>query len=101
MARGELSFSKVRALTRVASPENESDLLALARGCTTAQLERTIRAFRPGSDKDEAALERERHRHRCLSIFPDFDGMYVIRGRLPAEVGALVMQAVEAASGAL
>lgn len=32
MARGEPSFSQVRALTRVATPDTEADLLALARG---------------------------------------------------------------------
>ena len=32
MARGELSFSQVRALTRVADAGNEGDLLELARG---------------------------------------------------------------------
>ncbi|MCJ7830066.1 MAG: HNH endonuclease, partial [Desulfobacterales bacterium] len=47
------------------------------------------------------ALERRRHESRALSVFPDDDGMYVVRGRLPAEVGALLMRAVEAASDAL
>jgi hypothetical protein len=101
MARGELSFSKVRALSRVATGANEGDLLEFARGCTTAQLERMVRAFRRGSRADEAALEQERHERRALSVFPDEDGMYVVRGRLPAEVGALLMRAVEAASDAL
>ena len=101
MARGELSFSQVRALSRVATTENEEDLLALARGCTTAQLERMVRSVRRGSREDEAALEKIRHESRALSVFPDDDGMYVIRGRLPAEVGALLMRAVEAASDAL
>ena len=101
MARGELSFSKVRALTRVATRDNEAPLLELARGCTTAQLERMVRGFRRGSREDEAALEKRRFESRCLSVFPDEDGMYVVQGRLPAEVGALLMRAVEAASDAL
>jgi hypothetical protein len=101
MARGELSFSKVRAITRVATTENETDLLELARGCTTAQLERMVRAYRLGSRRDEAEWEQRRHDSRTLSIFPDDDGMYVVKGRLPAEVGALLMRAVEAASDAL
>src|SRR5690606_34261286 len=46
MARGELSFSQVRALSRVATPENEADLLELARGATTAQLERVVRSWK-------------------------------------------------------
>ena len=46
MARGELSFSQVRALSRVARPDNERELLPLAKGCTTAQLERMVRGSR-------------------------------------------------------
>jgi hypothetical protein len=96
MARGELSFSQVRALTRVADEENEPELLELARGCTTAQLERVVRSWKRLSRADEAELERERHLSRCLSVFPDEEGMYVVKGRLSAEVGALLMRALEA-----
>ena len=101
MSRGELSFCAVRALTRVATPENESDLLDLARGATTAQLERMVRGFRLGSRQDEADREKERFESRCFSVFPDEEGMYVVKGRLTPEVGALLMRAVEAASDAL
>jgi hypothetical protein len=101
MSRGELSLSMVRALTRVATPENEADLLDLARGCTIAQVERMVRGFRLGSRQDEAAREKARYRSRRLSIFSNEDGMYVIRGKLTAEHGALLMRAVEAASDAL
>ena len=101
MARGRLSFSKVRALTRAATPENETDLLELAEGSTTAQLERMVRGWKKASRRDEAAAERIRHRARTLSVFPDDDGMYVVRGLLEPEVGALLMRAVEAASDAL
>jgi hypothetical protein len=87
MARGELSFSQVRALTRVAQRDTERDLLELARGTTTAQLERMIRAFRRHTRRDEAELERERFESRTVSGFPDDDGMYVVRGRLTPEPG--------------
>jgi len=62
MSRGELSFSQVRALSRVATEANEGDLLKLARGSTTAQLERKVRSFRRGSRADEAELLRHRDR---------------------------------------
>ena len=101
MARGEISFSKVRALTRVATVESEGDLLELARGTTAAQLERVVRGWKRGTRRDEAECERRRHASRTLSIFPDEDGMYVIRGRLTPEVAAACMRAVEAASDAL
>jgi len=101
MQRGELSFSMVRALTRVATPDNESELLDLARGCTTAQLERIVRGFRLGSRQSEADREAARHDARSFSILPDMDGMYVVRGRLTPEVGTLLMRTVEAAGDAL
>jgi Domain of unknown function (DUF222) len=41
LARGELSYAKVRALTRVATPETESRLLAVGRPGTAAHVERT------------------------------------------------------------
>jgi hypothetical protein len=43
-AEGELSYSKVRALTRVANVEREQDLLDLARHATASQLERLLRS---------------------------------------------------------
>jgi len=101
MARGALSFSAVRALSRVATPENEEDLLTLASGCTIAELERMVRGWKRFSRMEEADLERERHEERSFSVFPDDDGMYVVKGRLPAEVGALLTRAVDAASDAL
>jgi hypothetical protein len=101
ISRGELSFSAVRALTRVATPENETDLLDLARGCTTAQLERMVRGFKLGSRQDEADREKERFESRTFSVFPDEEGMYEVKGKLTPEVGALLMRAVEAASDAL
>ena len=60
-----------------------------------------VRGFRRGSREDEAEADERRHRSRTFSVFPDEDGMYVVRGRLPAEVGVLLMRAVEAAGDAL
>jgi hypothetical protein len=60
-----------------------------------------VRSWKRGSRQDEAALERERHASRCLSVFPDDDGMYVVKGRLTPELGALLQRAFEAACDAL
>jgi len=60
-----------------------------------------VRAWKKGDRKDEAEWERERYRSRTLSVFPDDDGMYVVRGMLTPELGALLMRAIEAASDAL
>ena len=67
MERGALSFAKVRALTRVATPKTEGDLLELAQGSTAAELERMVRGWRLLSRKDEADLERLRHASRTLA----------------------------------
>ncbi|MEX1258985.1 MAG: DUF222 domain-containing protein [Gemmatimonadota bacterium] len=101
MSRGELSFSQVRALTRIADSESEAELLGYARSMTASELERLVRSWKRLDRHDEAAAEAIRHASRTLSIFPDDDGSFVIRGRLDPEVGALVMRAIEAASDAL
>jgi len=105
MSRGELSFSKVRALSRVAddlaTPDEEETLVEFARQCTAAQLETMVRGWKKLCRKDEIDLERERHRSRFFSVSPDEDGMYLVRGRLDPEVGALLMRALEAAGDAL
>ena len=48
MACGRLSYSKVRALSRVASPATEARLLAVACGATAAQVERLVRGLAAG-----------------------------------------------------
>ncbi len=46
LRRGRISYSKVRALTRVATAENEAHLLDMARASTASQLERICRGYR-------------------------------------------------------
>ena len=46
LRRGQVSYSKVRALTRVATPETEATLLEMARSSTASQLERICRGYR-------------------------------------------------------
>ena len=101
MARGELSYSKVRALTRVATAENEEELLEVARHATAAHIEKLVRAWRRMDRLEEGEAERERHRRRYLRLYPDEDGSYVLRGRLDAEVGSLLEKALEWAREAL
>lgn len=101
MARGEVSFSKVRALTRVATAESETELLELARTGSTAHVERVVRAWKTLTREDEAKRERVLHRTRRFSVVADGEGMYVVRGRLTPEVAAVLLRAVEAGSDAI
>src|SRR2546427_12285739 len=61
LARGELSYAKVRELTRVATPETEERLLAVGRAGTAAHIERIVRGRRP---VDPKAPGPEAHRQQ-------------------------------------
>jgi 5-methylcytosine-specific restriction endonuclease McrA len=97
LARGEVSYAKVRAVTRVATPETEERLLNVARAGTADHVERIVRGWRRMDRKAEARESARRHTSRALHVRQDEDGMVVIRGRLEPEVGALVLRALEAA----
>ena len=99
-SRGELSFSKVRALTRIADRRNEIELLHLARQATAAQVEKLVRGYRRVEGLQESERATAQRASRGLTYFYDEDGSLVIHARLPAEEGALVLQALEAAMDA-
>jgi Domain of unknown function (DUF222) len=66
LAHGELSYAKVRALTRVATPETEERLLAVGRAGTAEHVERIVRGWRRVDRRAEACEERRRHTNRAL-----------------------------------
>ncbi len=91
--RGELTFTKVRALTRVATAVSEEGLLDLAGALSASQLERALRVFR------RVAVEDARHAQELeyVDYYLDDDGTLFLRARLAAEDGVLVIRALEAA----
>ena len=97
LARGELSYAKVRALTRVATPETEERLLAVGRAGSACQVERIVRGWRRVDRSAETRETAQRHKHRALHVYQDEDGMVVVRGRLTPEEGSVLMQALVAA----
>jgi hypothetical protein len=97
LARGELSYSKVRELTRVATPETEERLLAVGRAGTAEHVDRIVRGWRRVDRKAEEHEAARRHASRSLHVYPDEDGTVRIRGRLTAEMGALLVKALVAA----
>jgi Domain of unknown function (DUF222)/HNH endonuclease len=90
-ARGELSYAKVRALTRVANADSEEELLKLARFMTAAQLERAVRAYR----RVTTAQAEDVHADAHLVYSWDDDGALIVRARLAPEDGALFLRALE------
>ena len=97
LAGGEISYSKVRAVTRVATPETEEQLLRVARAGTAVHVERIVRGWRHMDRKAEAHESARQHKSRALHVAYDDDGMVVIRGRLAPEVGAVLLRALDAA----
>ncbi|HEY5623333.1 MAG TPA: DUF222 domain-containing protein [Gammaproteobacteria bacterium] len=99
--KGEVSYSKVRAMTRIATPENEPILLNIARHGTAAHVERIVRQYRYVERMEDARLANETHKHRYFHFRHDDDGSVLIEARLPAEVGAMLKKAIEAAEEVL
>ena len=98
--RGELSYSKVRALTRVATPDLDDQLLMIAEHATAEQLERILRSYR-SVVKRELSPDEHEHGDRYVVCDWDEDGSLLLRARLPAEEGALVLKALEAGRDAI
>jgi hypothetical protein len=95
-AAGKLSYSKVRAITRVATPETEQDFLDVSTNATASQIERLSSAYRrtrigPG-DPGEPALDQRRFVRRSDTA----SGMIRIEAQLPPEQAAIVWEALSA-----
>ena len=97
LSRGAVSYSKVRAMTRVATPANEVELLEIAKAGTAAHMDRLVRAWRRSEREEEELEELGRKARRYLEVFRTEDGMVEIRGRLDPETAAPILRALEAA----
>jgi hypothetical protein len=100
LARGELSYAKVRALTRASPGRTEERLLAVGRAGTAEHVERIVRGWRRMDRKAEQDEARRQHASRALHVYPN-DGTTTIRGRLSPEAGAILLKALTAAREAL
>jgi hypothetical protein len=101
MRRGILSYCKIRALTRIATPENEDYLLQIAETGTVSHVEKLVRLYRKTERVQELDEANEQHAGRSLTCYFDETGALVIEGRLDPERGALVLKALQAAADAL
>jgi len=115
--KGKLSFSKVRAMTRIATAENESNLLMVANYGTAQHVEVLVRAYRlvsPQCDADEGIANKvfedvafgnikssdnkkseNQQDQRKVSCYQDDDGMWHIQALLPAEEGGLLVKVLQ------
>ena len=93
---GTISYSKVRAMTRSATPENEQMLLQVALHGTAQHVEQLVRKYRRAESLADDRGDQSRYHARELTCFFDDDGMLVLRGRMTPEDGAVFMKAMDA-----
>ena len=99
-ADGRLSYSKVRALTRVAHESDEDLLLAYALDASAAQVEERCRQMR-NAEPESVDVARRAWERRSLTVFRDqARGCIRIVVELPIEQGELVGRAIESAVAA-
>lgn len=95
-AAGSMSWSQTRAVTRVATPEDEQTYVELCRNTSAAQIERVVRGVRRvhKTEEDSADPELAAHRLRSRTSY-DEDGNLTVTLHLGAEQGALVLASLE------
>ena len=97
-AQGQVSYSKVRAMTRVATAENEGQLVVLASKSTAAQLEKMCRMYRGVQLLDREANEVETC-ERYLQSRDTEDGMVTITLKVLPDEAARFVRAAETCAG--
>jgi uncharacterized protein DUF222/HNH endonuclease len=95
---GELSYSKVRAITRVEEEGLEEHMLDMARKATAAQLDKLVQGMRRARSAAEVQVA---HQRRHFNFTWGEDGCLSFRGKVTAEEGALLLRALEAGRDAL
>jgi hypothetical protein len=97
MRDGRLSYSKARAITRVASEATEEIFLQIAIYGTAHHVEKLVRVFRRAKEAEELSREAQQQERRGVMWFHEPDGSLLIKATLPAEAGAVFIKAMEAA----
>lgn len=93
--RGEISYSKVRAMTRVATEKNEDYLLMIASHGTAAHVERLVRNYKKVKRNEALEFDNERHALRQLDWHFDDDGCLVLKGRFTPEQGMVIKKVLD------
>jgi len=94
-AAGKLSYSKVRALTRIAEPSTEGYLLEFATYGTAHHVERLVAQTRRVRRLNDPESARRQQADRFVCVSYDDDGAMRLKGRFPAEQGELIKKALE------
>ncbi len=92
---GKLSYSKVRAITRVATIDTEPELLQLAEAATAGQLEEIVRAWRKCLDVHDLSRHERQRKNRYVDYGYDDDGSLVGRFSIPADEAPLFVKGLK------
>jgi hypothetical protein len=99
-ADGRLSYSKVRALTRVVEAHDEDTLLEYALRATAAQVEERCRQIR-NSQRDSAGIAQRAWERRALTLWRDAArGVMRVTVEVPIDEGELIARALDRAVAA-
>ena len=93
--QGELSYSKVRSLTRIATPQSEEKLVDYALTATAQQVDKHCTALRNVHKQLSTPDANRTHKQRYLCRSFHADGSMTLSVELPKEQGELVMKALE------
>jgi len=91
-----VSYSKVRAITRVATPENEAMLVDLATSAPASVLETLCRRFR-GVARAERETPAEADERRTVAVHHTDDGRLRLSVELDGDEGARLLAALDLA----
>lgn len=86
--RGKLSYSAVREMTRVATPENELEVLAYVEGLTVREVVGAMRGLEKGDDPNKRREPFTEPRHLHMELPPETYALFLeARRRLEHETG--------------
>lgn len=94
-ASGAVSYTKVRSLTRLATPANEAELLTIAEHTPAGHLGRTLAAWSAANEDEHTRNDRHR-RERGLRWRTEPDGAVTVTMRLMPEQAAVFCATVDA-----
>jgi hypothetical protein len=96
LRKAELSYSKARAMTRVATPENEAELVDMAKNATAGQLERICRLARGVQrEEGEGGAPLVAADERWVRFFDTPDGMVDLHARLLPDEAARIRKVLD------
>ena len=96
--RGKISYSKVRAITRIATPDTEIDLLDIAEAGNTSHVEKLVRYCRgvtKGLELEKLDKTVRQQQRRSVSYYPDEDGMLIVSAKLTPEQAAIFCKSID------